>query len=530
MVPDRVNRLRIPAALMLLALMLSSGCQVVEQLPQALDDLPGLISDLGQTMAGATATPTGPLPAGVLEQIKSLPDMPTDKNALELRAEVVDLLRSANNSAQSGTRGVSSDLTERMVSDSTLFLDKARFTERTILEHDLDLAGRLVSLLRVPNLDPGLLSSYQDALLKLLLSDRLIVDAVAADATVITRSAETLSEDQLSPVGVESARTELERMQAALEQGREAWRNGDPLNGLGYLISAWDSSAAVRAVWGIRYNGDFDKDGVTDLVELGYGASPMVLDSDLDGLSDYYESTYTAPQGSPGLADTDGDGVLDGDEDLDFDGLVTALERDLGSDPLKLDSDGDGIGDIALLLGPDMGAQTGDSDGDGLSDESEARLGTDPLNVDSDHDGIPDSQEFHLQILEFPEVGVTVDLYGMGDQSQALQAERMVGAPGFAGNIGAVGDFVRLQTTMPVQLAVIHFHYDETKVPGGDEPNVRLFVFNEEQGVMYRMADPVVDTEQNIVSGKTTMLGPVGVLYLPIFQAVVPGHPAIELP
>ncbi|MFN2146998.1 MAG: hypothetical protein ACK2T2_01290 [Anaerolineales bacterium] len=531
MVPDRWKSIKIAAVLLLLfMLVLSGGCQVVENLPQIVDEIPGMISDLGQTLAGATPTPTGPLPAAVIDQIKALPDVPTEENALGLRANVVDILRSANTSGQSSTRAVANDLIERLASDSTLFLDKARFTERSILEHDLDLAGRLVSLLRVPNLDPGLLSAYQDALIKLLLADRLIVDAVTADATIITRSAESLSEDQLSPVGVESARTELERMQTALEQGREAWRLGEPLNGLGYLMQAWDSSAAVRAVWGIRYNGDFDDDGVSDLVELGYGASPMLLDSDLDGLSDYYEATYTAPWGSPGKADTDGDGVLDGDEDLDFDGLVTALERDLGSDPMKLDTDGDGIGDMALLLGPDMGAQTGDTDGDGLSDESEARLGTDPKHVDSDRDGVPDSQEFHLQILEFPDLGVTVDLYGMGDQSEALKAERMVGAPGFAGNIGAVGDFVRLTTPMPVQLATIHFHYDETKVPGGDEANVRLFVFNEAEGVMYRLADPIVDPEQDIVSGKTTMLGPVGVLYLPIFQAVVPGHPAIEIP
>ena len=59
---------------------------------------------------------------------------------------------------------------------------------------------------------------------------------------------------------------------------------------------------------------------------------------------------------------------------------------------------------------------------------------------------------------------------------------------------------------------------------------MRLFVFNEAEGVMYRLADPIVDPEQDIVSAKTTMLGPVGVLYLPIFQAVVPGHPAIEIP
>ncbi len=196
--------------------------------------------------------------------------------------------------------------------------------------------------------------------------------------------------------------------------------------------------------------------------------------------------------------------MLDGDEDIDFDGLVNTLERDLGSDPGMLDTDGDGIGDMALLLGPNMGEQTGDSDGDGLSDESEARLGSDPFHVDSDRDGIPDSQEFHLQILEFPDLGVTVDLFGMGDQSQAFTAEGMVGAPGFAGNIGAVGNFVRLRTPMPVQMAKIHFAYDESKVPGGDEANLSLFVFDEASGIMYRMADVSVDAEQNIVTAERT--------------------------
>ncbi len=517
--------------ILLVAVLFSiSGCQVIEDLPGAIDNLPQAISDLQVMLAGSTATPTGPLPASLIEQIEALPDQMTEKDALDLRAEVVQILRGVSSTQGSGPREVAPALIERLASDSTLFLDEARFVERSILEHDLELAQRLLSLLRVQNLEPVLLGAYQDALVRLLLADRLIVDAVAADATVITRSAESMNEDEISQVGVESARTELDRMHTALELGREAWRNGDALNGLGSQMNAWDAANAVRAVWGIRYSEDYDEDGVLDLVELGYGSSPLLLDSDLDGLSDYFEATYTAPFCSPGLADTDGDGILDGDEDIDFDGLVNTLERDLGSDPGRLDTDGDGTGDMALLLGPMMGEETGDSDGDGLSDESEARLGTDPLHVDSDRDGIPDSQEFHLQIIEFPELGVTVDLFGMGDQFQAFTAEAMVGVPGFAGNIGGVGDFVRLTTPMPVQMAKIHFTYDETKVPGGDEANLSLFVFDESSGIMYRMADVVVDANQNIVVGRTNLIGPTGVLYLPIFQAIVPGHPVMEVP
>lgn len=527
----RFNRSAMLVVCLVTALLLfSSGCQVIDQIPTAFDDLPKVLSDLEGMLAGSTATPTGPLPTSLLAQIQALPDQTTEEDALDLRAEVVQILRGVADPQGAGPRAVSPELIERLASDSTLFLDEARFTERSILEHDLELAQRLLSLLRVQNLEPELFGTYQDAVVRLLLADRLIVEAVAGDATVITRSAEGMGEDDISPVGVESARTELDRMNTALELGLETWRSGDAINGLGSLLSAWDAANAVRAVWGIRYNGDYDEDGVLDLVELGYGSSPLLLDSDLDGLTDYFEATYTAPACSPGRADTDGDGVLDGDEDIDFDGLVNTLERDLGSDPGKLDTDGDGIGDMVLLLGPTMGEQTGDSDGDGLSDESEARLGSDPLHVDSDRDGVPDSQEFHQQILEFPELGVTVDLFGMGDQSQAFTAEAMVGVPGFAGNVGGVGNFVRLTTPMPVQMAKVHFSYDETKVPGGDEANLSLFVFDEASGVMYRMADVVVDPEQNVVTGRTNLIGPTGVLYLPIFQAIVPGHPVMDVP
>jgi len=38
----------------------------------------------------------------------------------------------------------------------------------------------------------------------------------------------------------------------------------------------------------------------------------------------------------------------------------------------------------------------------------------------------------------------------------------MVGAPGFAGNFGQVGNFVIISTELPFQLATIHLTYDET--------------------------------------------------------------------
>lgn len=66
---------------------------------------------------------------------------------------------------------------------------------------------------------------------------------------------------------------------------------------------------------------DSDADGAGDACDS---------DDDNDGLSDSEENLLGT---NPLLADSDGDGVLDSAEDLDFDGLSNRMELDLGYDP-----------------------------------------------------------------------------------------------------------------------------------------------------------------------------------------------------
>ena len=90
-----------------------------------------------------------------------------------------------------------------------------------------------------------------------------------------------------------------------------------------------------------------------------------IVDSDNDGLSDDMEKYYYT---DPNLADTDGDGYLDGEEiqadysphigygkrlhefDYDKDGLNDWLERWFGSDLGKIDTDEDGISDFDEVM------------------------------------------------------------------------------------------------------------------------------------------------------------------------------------
>jgi M6 family metalloprotease-like protein len=127
---------------------------------------------------------------------------------------------------------------------------------------------------------------------------------------------------------------------------------------------------------------DADQDGLVDAVERELGTDPKNPDSDGDGLNDGDEVNRYGT--NPLNADTDNDGLPDG------------KEVQLGTDPLSPDSDGDGLTDgREIQLGTNPLAA--DSDADGLKDGDEVdRYGTNPLMPDTDQDGLTDAREMSL--------------------------------------------------------------------------------------------------------------------------------------
>lgn len=106
--------------------------------------------------------------------------------------------------------------------------------------------------------------------------------------------------------------------------------------------------------------------------------------------------------------DTDGDGTVDRlDSDDDNDGLTDEQEKAAGTNPLKADTDADGYNDQADAFPLDNkewldtdGDGSGnnadiDDDNDGLSDLQEKAKGTDPLRKDTDGDGVNDAQDYY---------------------------------------------------------------------------------------------------------------------------------------
>ena len=144
---------------------------------------------------------------------------------------------------------------------------------------------------------------------------------------------------------------------------------------------------------------DSDGDGVLD-AEDDFPEDPNESkDTDEDGVGD---NADTFPEDPNESVDSDEDGVGDNADafpddpgesmDSDEDGLGDNAEQEGGTDPNNADSDGDGINDgEEVANGTDPSNE--DSDGDGLTDSEEVAEGTDPTNGDSDGDGATDGEE-----------------------------------------------------------------------------------------------------------------------------------------
>ncbi|MFN6378662.1 MAG: tandem-95 repeat protein, partial [Flavobacteriales bacterium] len=179
-------------------------------------------------------------------------------------------------------------------------------------------------------------------------------------------------------------------------------------------------------------NPDTDGDGLDDGEEVEESSNPLnscdpnpdalaTNDCDEDGLSNNEELSNNTDPANP---DTDGDGINDGDEvddgsdplnscepnpnalatnDCDNDGITNVDEEPIGTDPTNADTDGDGLNDGDEVNGnsdplnpcdPNVGAlSTNDCDGDGLDVSEEITNGTDPTNPDTDGDGMIDGDE-----------------------------------------------------------------------------------------------------------------------------------------
>jgi len=161
---------------------------------------------------------------------------------------------------------------------------------------------------------------------------------------------------------------------------------------------------------------DSDGDGMQDAWEDLYGLdkndpTDAPLDNDSDNLSNLAEFEAET---NPLIADTDSDGLTDGDEvlihltspilaDSDSDTLSDSAEVNTHlSNPLSSDTDADGLSDGDEINIHNSGVNNNDTDGDGLHDGFEVLYSFNVLvnegaaSLDPDDDGLTTLEEFTL--------------------------------------------------------------------------------------------------------------------------------------
>ena len=204
------------------------------------------------------------------------------------------------------------------------------------------------------------------------------------------------------PAGFLQALAGLDNTDADLEEAPPSSRRGASTSGQNLPDRNWlgniyndDSGEEARQ--------DTDGDGYTDRLEADSGTdatdatstppAPVTwlkerllgLDDDGDGLKNQEEGELGS---NPNRKDSDGDGVTDGAEKLSSSDPTSAVSK-------LIDSDGDGLGDsYETTIGTNTTSP--DTDRDGLQDAAEIAVGADPMQIDSDHDGILDGKEVEL--------------------------------------------------------------------------------------------------------------------------------------
>ncbi len=182
--------------------------------------------------------------------------------------------------------------------------------------------------------------------------------------------------------------------------------------GGGYMIRV--NGADIHVV-SDHQSADTDFDGLPDLLELRLGSNPLLADTDADGLSDAQEFNPDRVCLSTGVAGECDFGQFKAAEfqqecNKHASCVVDFSQKGLGTNLNEIDSDGDGLNDFFEVTARSLtiehhasGSQSWsdirsnplqpDSDGDGLSDSKENQIGSNPGINDSDGDGVEDGKE-----------------------------------------------------------------------------------------------------------------------------------------
>ena len=254
---------------------------------------------------------------------------------------------------------------------------------------------------------------------------------------------------------------------------------------------------------------DTDSDKLPDCVEQYLGTDVTLVDTDCDMLDDFYELFVTITD--PLAFDTDNNGIADGDEDFDTDGLTNYQEYVQRTSPSNSDSDNDDLSDDDEINIYNTNPLEPDTDFDGLSDSDEMVLGTNPVLSDTDDDGTPDNKErfsqsyiYDVAAEECAVEQVIVSMEGTGNLQNTMSVENIMEKDDIcSGVVGLIGVPFSIETTSDFETATLSFKIDQSKL-GNTDFNDLLFLWYDEENYRFVELETNYDELNNLVSVQTT--------------------------
>ena len=229
---------------------------------------------------------------------------------------------------------------------------------------------------------------------------------------------------------------------------------------------------------------DTDGDGLIDAIELAIGTDVNNADTDGDGLPDHTE--YIVLGLDPLSVDTDRNGVKDGDEDSDGDGLLNAEEVAANTSPLLKDTDGDGLTDLEECREHKTSPTDRDTDGDGADDLTEISIGSDPLKAEerfvTSVSTSPVSEKNAVSLT----VSAETDSAGAGTMTVTPLASTNIPALSEAA-YGYIGNAFEVYSDGVLSAATLSFSYDPSCGTPGEDFQPCVYYYDETENELVEL-------------------------------------------
>lgn len=244
----------------------------------------------------------------------------------------------------------------------------------------------------------------------------------------------------------------------------------------------------LHAIW-VDITTDTDGDGLSDELETYIGTNTNLADTDGDGLTDYQEVVELGTD--PLKKDTNSNGINDFDEDYDGDGVSNGQEFQKGTDPMLSDTDNDGLSDYDELFVYHTEATNEDSDADGASDGWEIENGFDPLVFNSTFTitKLPEEPSDELPVS----AGAVVSVTGNQVEHFEINPVSVVDDPLLSSSIaGYLGQAYEFDANGAISSATLTFKYDTSLGTIGVDFQPRIFYYNEDNGTFEELENQTV--------------------------------------